>query len=61
MKKTFVGVEKFSNEDLFSRVLASSSMYEVTKKKKKERIVQESYNFSAERERERKREKNYST
>lgn len=34
MKKTFVGVEKFSNEDLFSRVLASSSVYEVTKKKK---------------------------
>lgn len=31
------------------------------KKKKKERIVQESYNFSVERERERKREKNYST
>lgn len=61
MKKTFVGVEKFSNEDLFSQVLASSSMYEVTKKKKKERIVQESYNFSTERKRERKREKNYST
>lgn len=62
MKKTFVGVEKFSNEDLFSRVLASSSVYEMTKKKKKkERIVQESYNFSTERKRERKREKNYST
>lgn len=57
MKKTFVGVEKFSNEDLFSRVLASSSVYEMTKKKKKKKELFKSRTTLVQRERERERGK----
>lgn len=57
MKKTFVGVEKFSNEDLFSRVLASSSVYEMTKKKKKKKELFKSRTTLVQKERERERGK----